>query len=148
MLHKNAIIMSLFSCTVNSPIRAQCAQTENACALIWKAQVKTFPTIYDNPYFALYSHVIYRWKAPELNLQNLKTGGEPLLGVHPYWRIYGNSFPDGIKLTFLYNSILFKLNLSIHIMRHSLPVHMFKSSFRCTLIGIVYMLNYIPCTMN
>ncbi len=44
--------------------------------------------IYDNPYFALYRLVIYRWRALELYLMILKTGGTPLLGVRPYWGIY------------------------------------------------------------
>ncbi len=48
-----------------------------------------FPTIYDNPYFALYRHVIYCWKALGLNLKNPKTGGALLLEVRPYWGIYG-----------------------------------------------------------
>ena len=75
--------------TVNSPIKAQCAQTQHRCALIWKVEVKSFPTVYDNPYFPLYRHVIYRWKALHLNLKDLKEGDAPLLEVRPYWGIYG-----------------------------------------------------------
>ncbi len=45
--------------------------------------------IYDNPYFALYRHIIYRWKALELNLKNINTGDAPLLEVRLYWGIYG-----------------------------------------------------------
>ncbi len=76
--------------TVNSPIRAQCAQTEHRCAPIWKVEVGSFPTVYDNPYFALYRHVIYRWKAFDLSLKDLNRVGAPLLEVRPYWRIYGS----------------------------------------------------------
>ncbi len=42
-----------------------------------------------NPYFALYRHAIYRWKALDLNFINLETGGALLLEVRPYWGIYG-----------------------------------------------------------
>ncbi len=83
------ILLILIVITVNSLIRAQCTQTEHGCALICKVELKSFPTIYNNPYFALYRHVIYRWKALELNLKNLKTGDAPLLEVRPYWGIYG-----------------------------------------------------------
>ncbi len=37
--------------TVYSPIRAQCPQAQHGCALIWKAEPKSFPTVYDNTYF-------------------------------------------------------------------------------------------------
>ena len=74
--------------TVNSPIRAQCAQPEQRCALIWKVEIKSFPTVYDNPILTLYRHVIYRWKALGLNF-NLQRRGAPLLGVRSNWRIYG-----------------------------------------------------------
>ena len=75
--------------TVNSPIRAQCGQAQHGCALKWKAGLKTFPTVYDNPCFVEYRHVIYRWKALELIFKVLKRGSAPLMGVLPYWRIYG-----------------------------------------------------------
>ncbi len=45
--------------------------------------------IYDNPYFPLYRHVIYRWKALDPNFKDLKGGGAPLLEVRPYLGIYG-----------------------------------------------------------
>ncbi len=77
------------SLTVNYPIRAQCAQAQHGCALNWKAGLKTFPTVYENPYFVEYRHVIYRWKALELIFKILKKRGALLLGVRPYWRIYG-----------------------------------------------------------
>ncbi len=48
-----------------------------------------FPTVYDNSYFLLYKHVIYRWKALDPNFKDLKGAGAPLLEVHPYWGIYG-----------------------------------------------------------
>ncbi len=59
---------------------------------IWKAELKCFPTVYDNPYFVEYRHVIYRCKALELILKILKKGGAALLGVRPYWRIYNTFF--------------------------------------------------------
>ena len=34
--------------------------------LFEKAELNSFPTVYDNPYFVEYRHVIYRWKALEL----------------------------------------------------------------------------------
>ncbi len=77
--------------TVNSLIRAQCAQTQHRCALIWKVEVESFPTVYDNPYVPLYRHVIYRWKALDLSFKDLKGVGAPLLEVRPYWGIYGIS---------------------------------------------------------
>ncbi len=52
-----------------------------------KSRLTSFPTIYDNPYFALYRHIIYCWKALELNLKNVKTGDAPLLEVRPYYGI-------------------------------------------------------------
>ena len=74
--------------TANSPIRVQCAQTEHGYALIRKVELYSFPTIYDNQYLALYRHIIYRWKALELNLKNIKTGDALILEVRPYWGIY------------------------------------------------------------
>ncbi len=48
--------------------------------------------VYDNPYFPLNRHVIYRWKALELSFKDLKGVGAPLLEVRPYWGIYGILF--------------------------------------------------------
>ncbi len=77
--------------TVNSPIRAQYAQTQHWCALIWKVVVESFPTVYDNPYFLLYMHVIYRWKALDLNDERrgcALIGSAPLLGNLRYSILY------------------------------------------------------------
>ncbi len=38
----------------------------------------------------VYRHVIYRWKALDLNFKDMKRGGAPLLEVRPYWGIYGS----------------------------------------------------------
>ena len=54
--------------------------------------------VYDNPYFPLYRHVIYRWKALDPNFKDLKGGGAPLLEVRPYWGIYGSK-EGGLLLT-------------------------------------------------
>ncbi len=75
------------------PIRAQCTQTDQGCALIWKVEVESFPTVYDNPILALYSYVIYRWKALGVIFKNMNENtGAPLLGV---WSLHANLFLGG-----------------------------------------------------
>ena len=64
--------------TVNSPIKAHCAEAAHSCAFVWKVDTESFTAVYTNPIFAQYRHVIYRWKALANLLECEKRGCAPI----------------------------------------------------------------------
>ncbi len=78
---------------VNSPLRAQCAQAEQGFALIWKREIKSFPTV--EQYMSIMTtHILLdigmSYTVGKLLISTLR-GGAPLLEVRTYCGIYSIS---------------------------------------------------------
>ncbi len=79
-MQKNEAKEAQFSIYRKFPNKGAVRQAQHGCALIWKAELKSFPTVYDNLY--IFFNIGMSYTVGQLLPSSLRLGKK---GVRPIW---------------------------------------------------------------